>query len=85
MSKRLITTDDATGNVLAEWSGGDEQTLGPVAGRTHRPVTGDQSYSGMRWNGTAFVALPLAEPVEDTQVENLWRIETKLDELIRKV
>ena len=54
MSKRLVTTDDATGRVISEWQGGDEQDLAPVVGRTHRAVTGEASYSGRRWNGTAF-------------------------------
>ena len=60
MSKRLVTTDDATGHVISEWQGGDEQTLGPVVGRTHRAVTGDASYSGYRWTGTTFA--PIVPP-----------------------
>lgn len=57
MSQRRVTTDDATGNVLSEWMGGDEQSLDPVPGRTHRTVTGADSYSGQRWNGAAFEAV----------------------------
>lgn len=61
--KRLVTTDDVTGHVLSQWSGGEEQVLLPVNGRTHRQVptiTGPSSYSGMRWNGTAFEPIPPA-------------------------
>lgn len=60
--KRIVTTDDVTGHVLADWRGGDEQTLAPVAGRTHRQLaSGDTaSYSGTRWNGSAFEPIPPA-------------------------
>lgn len=59
--KRIVTTDDATGNVTSEWRGGDEQTLGPVAGRTHRVVANDStSYIGTRWNGSDFEPIPPA-------------------------
>ena len=62
--KRIITTDDATGNVLSQWAGGDEQELAPVASRTHRTLqAGDAAdYSEKRWTGTAFVS-KAARPV----------------------
>ena len=61
MSKRIVTTDDATGNVVSQWAGGDEQNLAPVMGRTHREVPDDGAvYIGQRWNGTAFEAIPKA-------------------------
>ena len=69
MSKRIVTINDVTGNVLSEWQGGDEQTLGPVAGRTHLLVTGDASYIGKRWNGTAF------EPVVPPPVRTISRLD----------
>ena len=58
--KRIVTTDNATGNVISEWTGGDDQTLSSVTGRTHRLlVDGDTTnYSGKRWNGTAFEPIP---------------------------
>ena len=57
--KRIVTVDDATGNVLSDWRGGDEQTLEPVAGRTHLDVANDDTdYTGQRWNGTSFELVP---------------------------
>ncbi len=56
--KRIVTVNDATGLVVEEWQGGDEQILEPVAGRTRVAVLDDQSYAGMRWlGGTTFVAV----------------------------
>lgn len=79
MSKRIVTIEDATGNVVSEWCGGDEQVLQPVAGRTHFVVTGEASFSGQRWNGTAF------EPrVSVAVLSQLDRIEAKLDELVAR-
>lgn len=61
--RRLVTTDDATGAVIDQWSGGEEQTLAPVAGRTHRDVPNDDTnYIGMRWTGTAFEAMRPVAP-----------------------
>ncbi len=86
--KRMITTDDVTGNVLSEWHGGDDQTLEPVPGRTHRTVTGADSYSGQRWNGTAFEAVtpPVVDPLDLPltpleQREYFARIATKTDRI----
>ena len=83
--KRILTTDDQTGNVLSEWRGGDEQTLEPVVGRTHRELQPDDTkdYSRHRWDRTEFVALP-ATPAMVTMEDQLWRIETKLDELLSR-
>ena len=80
MSKRIVTIDDATGNVVSEWRGGDDQGLIPVAGRTHCVVTDEENYSGKRWNGTAFEprVSPAAVPSQ------LDRIEAKLDELLTR-
>lgn len=78
--KRIVTTDNATGNVVSEWSGGAEQDLQPVAGRTHRVVTDETSYSGRRWNGTAFEPIPPV-PQPPSQLD---RIEAKLDELLAR-
>lgn len=59
MATRIVTTDDATGNVVSQWAGGEEQDLAPVAGRTHREVAPDSTdYSGQRWTGSTFEALP---------------------------
>ena len=61
MTKRIVTVDTATGAVLGQWMGGDEQTLRSVQFRTHIVVPPDDTdYSRKRWNGTAFEALPLA-------------------------
>lgn len=58
--KRIVTVDDATGNVIGQWMGGDEQDLEPVTGHTHITLAaGDTAdYSRKRWNGTAFEDLP---------------------------
>ena len=59
--KRVVTTKDATGNVVCEWRGGDEQTLPPRVGYTHRAVpVDDPDHSGHRWNGTAFEPVVVA-------------------------
>lgn len=68
--KRIVTIDDATGEVLAQWRGGDEQELAPVAGRTRIPLAAEDStdYSGTRWDGTNFVrtaALPVRQITAD--------------------
>ena len=61
--KRIVTTENATGNVVSEWSGGDEQDLEPVVGRTHREVPDDDvSYRGQRWDGAAFVPITQVAP-----------------------
>lgn len=60
--KRIVTIDAVTGNVLGEWSGGDEQELTLVAGRTYITLAaGDTaSHSGQRWNGSSFELIPPA-------------------------
>ena len=60
--KRIVTIDDVTGNVVSQWSGGDEQILAPVAGRSHVALqVGDTAdYSRKRWNGSAFIDIPPA-------------------------
>lgn len=60
--KRIVTIDDVTGNVLGEWSGGNEQDLAPVAGRTYITLAeGDTaSHMGLRWNGSSFELIPPA-------------------------
>ena len=85
--KRIVTIDDATGNVISEWCGGKEQELLPMPGQTHRIlVTGDKtSYIGQQWNGTAFILQPQLPRIDSQLEEQLWRIETKLDELLSKV
>ena len=62
MAKRVVTTDDVTGNVMSQWAGGDEQSVGIVPGRTNRTLAlGDiNDYAGYRWNGTAFEVIPPA-------------------------
>lgn len=79
--KRIVTIEDSTGNVVSQWSGGDEQNLGPVAGRTH--ITLDKrdeaDYSGQRWNGKTFTLQPAS-----TTEDQLSRIETKLDAALAK-
>lgn len=83
--KRLVIITKATGAVGHDWSGGDEQMLDLPAGRTAIDVTGsDASYVGQRWTGTAFEVVPPSPPVADEKEELLWRIETKLDELLTK-
>lgn len=71
MAIRLITVDTSTGNVVCSWMGGDDQTLAPVAGRTHIPVDPEdpRDYSRQRWDGTAF------EPIHPAPV----RVITPLD------
>lgn len=60
--KRIITIASATGNVLAVWLGGDEQSLpAPPPGQLHLDRSADPdgtSYMGRRWNGAAFVSAP---------------------------
>ena len=60
MTKRIVTTRDSDGHVVSQWSGGDEQDLAPVAGRTHITIQPDdtRNYIGTKWTGSAFVALP---------------------------
>ena len=83
--KRIVTTDDATGTVLSQWRGGDEQTLEPVTGRTHRPVLDDATdCSGQRWNGTTFVRVPPSAPTSDPLTDHLLRLETKLDQILSR-
>ena len=81
MGKRIVTTDDLTGNVISQWRGGDEQNLEPVAGRTHHVLAeGDTTdYSGQRWNGAAFIKPPSPAPA-DALDTILRRIEAKLDQ-----
>lgn len=64
MIKRVVTIKDDTGHVIAEWCGGDEQTLSPVIGRTHivLPIEDTTSYTSKRWNGTSFEDLPPSPP-----------------------
>ena len=54
--KRIVMIDNGTGNVMSQWSGGDEQDLAPIAGRTHITLAaGDtKDYSSHRWTGTVF-------------------------------
>ena len=65
--KRIVTTRDSDGYVISRWAGGDEQSLAPVAGRSHREVPADDEadYGGKRWVATrrAFVAIPVQPPV----------------------
>ena len=58
--KRIVTVNDSDGRVLSQWAGGDEQALGPVAGRTHITLlAGDTTdYGGQRWTGTVFEPIP---------------------------
>ena len=60
--KRIVTVDTSTGYVQAQWSGGDDQGLAIVAGRTHIILAaGDETnYSGYRWTGTIFERIPPA-------------------------
>ncbi|OFW37665.1 MAG: hypothetical protein A3J29_06220 [Acidobacteria bacterium RIFCSPLOWO2_12_FULL_67_14b] len=61
--KRIVTIDDATGNILSEWSGGTDQALPPAPGGQARidvSASPDGSYSGKRWNGIAFEVIPPA-------------------------
>ena len=67
--KRIVTTNDVTGNVLCQWMGGDEQSLGPVMGHTHREVVDETNYSGKRWTGTAF------EPIVPPPVRTISRLD----------
>lgn len=85
MAKRLVTIDTATGAVLSQWAGGDEQGLPPVAGRTHLALAEDDEtdYGGHRWTGTAFVRRA-AVAVIDPHTARLSRIETKIDQLLAK-
>ena len=57
--KRIVTVTDGNGLVQSQWAGGDEQSLGPVTGRTHITLQdGDTTdYSGHRWTGTVFVRI----------------------------
>lgn len=62
--KRIVTIDATTGHVLSEWMGGQDQTLpDPPVGQTRIDVTegySRTSFSGLRWNGSAFEAIPPA-------------------------
>lgn len=81
--KHIVTINDVTGAVVSEWRGGDEQSLADRPGHTHLVVTDERSHTGERWTGLAFESMaPTA--VDDLQAEQLWRIETKLDELLAK-
>lgn len=83
--RRIVTVDTVTGNVVSQWTGGDEQDLAPMVGRTHLTLAEDDAanYSGQRWNGRTFEALQAA-PATETIEEQLWRIEVKLDELLSR-
>ena len=84
MAKRILTVDDVTGRVIGDWCGGDEQSLGPVADRTHIPVPAEDTtdYLGSRWDGGAtFTPVPVPEPAPDPVLERLARIEASLDRI----
>jgi hypothetical protein len=64
---RRIVTVDATGDVIGEWTGGDEQVLpDPPEGQTRIDVTAspdDVRHGGKRWTGTEFVDKPQARVI----------------------
>jgi hypothetical protein len=80
-SKRIVTIEDITGNVLAEWAGGQEQSLpDPPAGRSHRDVTASPrtSHSGLRWTGNTFVPIP-PTPATPTQLDRIESVLVRLE------